>query len=71
VKLRLGLQALPGENNATTMGGFVLERLGRVPKAGDKVGYGGYVFEVVDMDGRRVDKLLISNEGADGRQRQG
>jgi putative hemolysin len=62
VKLRLGLQALPGEQNATTMGGFVLERLGRVPKAGDKIRYGGYVFEVVDMDGRRVDKLLITND---------
>ncbi|HLG87428.1 MAG TPA: hemolysin family protein [Alphaproteobacteria bacterium] len=62
VKLKLGLQALPGEENATTMGGFVLERLGRVPKTGDEIRYGGYVFEVVDMDGRRVDKLLITND---------
>ena len=60
VKLRLGLQALPGENNATTMGGFILERMGRVPKTGDRISYGGYDFEVVDMDGRRVDKLLVS-----------
>lgn len=60
IKLRLGLQALPGEDSATTMGGFMLDRLGRVPKTGDKVAYADYVFEVVDMDGRRVDKLLIS-----------
>ena len=71
VKLRLGLQALPGEDNATTMGGFVLERLGRVPKTGDKVRYGGYVFEVVDMDARRVDKLLISNDRAERALDQG
>lgn len=71
VKLRLGLQALPGENNATTMGGFILDRLGRVPKAGDKVSYAGYVFEVVEMDGRRVDKLLISSATTGARRGQG
>jgi putative hemolysin len=60
IKLRLGLQALPGEDNVATMGGFLLDRLGRLPKAGDKVAYADYIFEVLDMDGRRVDKLLIT-----------
>ena len=60
MKLRLGLQALPGEDEVSTLGGFLLTRLGRLPKVGDKVTYGDYVFEVMDMDGRRVDKLLIS-----------
>jgi len=71
VKLRLSLQALPGEDNATTMGGFMLDRLGRLPKVGDKVGYAGYVFEVVDMDGRRVDKLLVSRTDDDLEDRTG
>jgi len=59
IKLRLGLQALPGEDLVTTIGGFMLTRLGRVPRVGDKIGYAAYEFEVLSMDGRRVDKLAI------------
>jgi putative hemolysin len=36
-----------------------MTRLGRVPRVGDRVVWGGYRLEVVDMDGRRVDKVLI------------
>lgn len=60
IKIKLGLQALPGEDEVTTVGGFVLTALGRLPKSGDRVDYGGYVFEVLSMTGRRVDKLCIS-----------
>jgi putative hemolysin len=60
VKVRLGLQALPGEDEVSTLGGFMLTRLGRLPKEGDRVSYAGYVFEVLSMDGRRVDKLSVS-----------
>jgi putative hemolysin len=42
-----------------TLGGFVMLQLGRVPQVGDKFEWGGIEFEVVDMDGRRVDKLLV------------
>jgi putative hemolysin len=59
LKLRLGLGSLPGEDEVETLGGFVLIRLGRVPRVGDKVEHAGYVFEVIDMDGRRVDKVLV------------
>jgi putative hemolysin len=59
IKLRLGLQSLPGEDDVTTVGGFILTALGRVPKAGDKVAYADYIFEVLSMDGRRVDKLSV------------
>jgi putative hemolysin len=34
-------------------------QLGRVPQVADKFEWGGIEFEVVDMDGRRVDKLLV------------
>jgi putative hemolysin len=38
----------------------VMDLLGRVPAAGDRFERDGYSFEVVDMDGRRVDKVLIT-----------
>lgn len=59
IKIRLGLQALPGEDEVTTVGGFILTSLGRLPKVGDKVAYADYVFEVLSMAGRRVDKLRV------------
>jgi putative hemolysin len=59
LKIRLGLQALPGEDEVTTIGGFILTALGRLPKVGDSVTYADYVFEVLSMAGRRVDKLAV------------
>ena len=45
-----------------TLGGFVMARLGRLPRPGDHFGAAGHRFEIVDMDGRRVDKVLIARE---------
>jgi putative hemolysin len=59
IKIRLGLQALPGEDEVTTIGGFILMALGRLPKVGDSVTYADYMFEVLSMAGRRVDKLAV------------
>jgi putative hemolysin len=42
-----------------TVAGFVLARLGRIPKAGDTIAWRDLRIEVVDMDGLRIDKLLI------------
>jgi putative hemolysin len=52
---------LPGEELGyfQTLGGFVLAQLGRLPETGDRITWGGYDFEVVDMDGQRVDKVLV------------
>jgi putative hemolysin len=47
-----------------TLAGMVLEYMGRIPKAGDKVIIGDFLFEVVDMDGRRIDKVLIRRNPA-------
>jgi len=44
------------------LGGFVMARLGRIPKAGDFFETGGWRYEVMDMDGRRVDKVLMSRK---------
>jgi putative hemolysin len=43
----------------TTLGGFLMKRLGKIPRTGDVVNYASYKFEVMDMDGKRVDKVLI------------
>jgi putative hemolysin len=41
-----------------TLGGLAMTQLGRVPTAGDRFSWAGREFEVLDMDGRRVDKVL-------------
>lgn len=53
---------LPGEERGgfETLAGFVMTQLGRVPRAADHFEWGGLRFEVVDMDGRRVDKVLVA-----------
>ncbi|HMN28911.1 MAG TPA: hemolysin family protein [Caldilineaceae bacterium] len=56
------IEELPevGEGYYQTVGGLVMAVLGRVPSTGDSFVWAGYRFEVMDMDGRRVDKMLIS-----------
>ncbi len=46
-----------------TLAGFVLARLGRLPKPTEHVDWSGYRFEVVDMDGRRIDKVMVRRMG--------
>jgi putative hemolysin len=61
----LGLRGLPDEREGgyQTVGGMVMSRLGRVPATGDRFGWEGFSFEVVDMDGHRVDKVLVTRDG--------
>ena len=42
-----------------TLSGFVMLRMDRIPTEGDQFDWGGYRFEVMDMDGLRVDKVLV------------
>ena len=49
-----------GEQYYQTLGGFVMTKLGRMPVTGDEFEWENMRFEVVDMDGRRVDKVLIT-----------
>lgn len=48
-----------------TAAGLVLNLLHRIPQLGDAVSAGGWRFEVMDLDGRRVDKLLVSRDAPD------
>ena len=45
-----------------TLAGFVLSQLHELPKAGDHFVCGGWRFEVVDMDGRRIDMILVQRQ---------
>ena len=53
-----------GEQDFDTLAGFILHRLERIPKTGDKLEWKGFRIEIIDMDGHRIDKVLvkISNE---------
>jgi putative hemolysin len=57
----LDLDRLPFEEEHLyeTLGGLVMAFLGRVPRSGESFDWEGFRFEVVDMDGHRVDKVLI------------
>lgn len=69
VKQVLGVMVLPGEDpEFHTLGGFLMARLNRVPMVADRVTAGDYLFEIVDMDGRRVDRVLIMPAPASGRR---
>ena len=54
------LNALPHEDEYETLSGFVMMSLGRVPQTADHFDWQGLRFEVIDMDGRRVDKVLVT-----------
>lgn len=56
---RLGIP-LPAERDYATAAGFALSVLRHLPKVGEKFRFGGWQFEIVDLDGRKIDKLLAS-----------
>jgi putative hemolysin len=62
------LEAMPEEDagHYHTIAGFVLFRLNRMPVTGSRLEWAGYRFEVVDMDGNRIDKLLVAPPKNDG-----
>lgn len=49
-----------GEHEFDTLAGFILHELERIPHAGDKFDWKGFHFEIVDMDGHRIDKVLVN-----------
>ena len=52
------------EKDYTTIGGYLFGALGRLPKVGDRVAVKGAVFEIVEMDGRRVGTLRLLQPAA-------
>ena len=70
LKDRLGLKELPDEERGryNTLAGMVMLLLGRLPKTADAVDWQGWRFEVVDMDGKRVDKVLVTGIANSGEE---
>jgi len=64
IKVRLGLPDLPAEGNYHTVAGLLLALLRRVPRVGDRIVFGGWRFEVLEMDGRRVARISAQAEPA-------
>ena len=56
---RLGVR-LPDDRDYSTVAGFALSVLKHLPETGEKFRHDGWTFEVVDMDGRKIDKLIAS-----------
>lgn len=58
----------PGEEDGDyhTLAGFVLYQLGYIPRPSEHFDWSGYRFEVVDMDGNRIDRLLVARIGQTG-----
>ncbi len=56
------IKKLPDERSGVyhTFGGFVIHMLGHMPSSGDSFQWSNHKFEIIDMDGNRVDKILVS-----------
>ena len=67
LKDRLGMRAVPEEQRYHTLSGMLMVLSGRLPQTGDAAVWEGWRFEVVDMDGKRIDKVLAARaSGAPG-----
>ncbi|MGH7119833.1 MAG: hemolysin family protein [Acetobacteraceae bacterium] len=62
LKARLVLPDLPAAGSYNTLGGLVLALLRRVPRVGDRIVFGGWRFEVAEMDARRVARVQVAPE---------
>ena len=59
----IGVKELPGGTRGfTTVAGLVLARMDRIPSPGDSVQVGDFRIEVADLDGMRIDKLIVSRQ---------
>jgi len=70
IKDRLEIKDLPEEDRGryNTLAGMIMLLLGRLPRTTDVVEWGDWRFEVVDLDGKRVDKVLVSRNPSPGEQ---
>ena len=67
-KETIGVRELPDESRVgyQTLAGFILSQLGSIPATGDAFDWNGFHFEIVDMDGLRIDRIFVSRIDADG-----
>lgn len=54
------LEDLYKDNNFNTLSGLIFEQTGTIPKVGEKIKWDKFIFEIMDLDGARIDKILVS-----------
>jgi putative hemolysin len=71
LKARLDIRELPEEDRGryNTVAGLLMSVSGRLPAAGERIDCGDWVFEVVDLDGKRIDKVLAEPRSRDAQRR--
>jgi putative hemolysin len=60
IHLQIGIEGIDSDGDFETIAGFLVQQLRKTPEEGDAAEAHGYRFEVIDMDGRRIDKILVS-----------
>jgi CBS domain containing-hemolysin-like protein len=65
LRVQHGIRLPEGGNRYDTIGGLVVDRLGRMPEVGDRIHVGGFELEVVALDGHRIDWLRLTQESDD------
>lgn len=65
IHLSIGLEEIDANNKYETIAGFLLHNMGYTPSTGEIYEQYGYRFEVLDLDGRRIDKILIAKIKSD------
>jgi putative hemolysin len=62
LKARLEIRELPEEDRGryNTVAGLLMSVAGHLPSTGERIDCGDWVFEVVDLDGKRIDKVLAA-----------
>ena len=58
------------ERDYSTVAGFALSVLKRIPQTGEAFTHDGWKFEIVDLDGRKIDKLLVSRMKKKSREQE-
>ncbi len=64
------MEDLEEENDYNTIGGLILEALEHIPTSGESIEWNGLKLEVVDMDGARIDKVLVKKLGTDNKDKE-
>lgn len=62
VRRALEITTIPHEDEYETLAGFLMTMLRRVPKRTDQVNWGGYTFEVMDVDNYRIDQVMVTRK---------
>ena len=67
LKARLDIRELPGEDKGrfNTLAGLLMSVSGHLPVVAEQIGCAGWIFEVVELDGKRIDKVLAKRDGAE------